>query len=198
MGSRTLFHCSLWHLFWLVVKVKVTQLCPTLCNPVDRSPPGSSVHGILQARILERFAILFSRGSSIPWDQIWVFRTAVKFFTIWATRETQLWLMVPIPYWLLINFQVIPAIEISFQALFPELTASNLLIVVTDLQFQISSSLWECLWVWWVVPSLNSPSSLLSWLHSHNPDPPYSCHSLPGCPNHPSGVPDIPRHLESL
>ena len=36
------------------VKVKVTQSCPTLCDPVDCSPPGSSVHGILQARILER------------------------------------------------------------------------------------------------------------------------------------------------
>ena len=43
---------------------EVTQLCPTLCNPVDCSPPGSSVHGILQARILEWVAISFSRGSS--------------------------------------------------------------------------------------------------------------------------------------
>ena len=34
------------------VKVLVSQLCPTLCNPMDGSPPGSSVHGILQARIL--------------------------------------------------------------------------------------------------------------------------------------------------
>ena len=42
----------------------VSQLCLTLCNPMDCSLPGSSVHGILQARILERVAILFSRGSS--------------------------------------------------------------------------------------------------------------------------------------
>ena len=41
---------------------EVAQLCPTLCNPVDCSPPGSSVHGILQARILEWVAISFSRG----------------------------------------------------------------------------------------------------------------------------------------
>ena len=40
---------------------EVAQLCPTLCDPVDYSPPGSSVHGILQARILERVAIFFSR-----------------------------------------------------------------------------------------------------------------------------------------
>ena len=50
-------------------KGSVTQLCPTLCNPMDGSPPGSSVHGILQARILEWVAIPFSRGSSQPRDQ---------------------------------------------------------------------------------------------------------------------------------
>ena len=48
------------------VKVKVTQSCPTLCDPMDCCPPGSSVHGILQARILECVAISFSRGSSWP------------------------------------------------------------------------------------------------------------------------------------
>ena len=45
---------------------EVSQLCQTLCNPVDCSPPGSSIHGILQARILEWVAISFSRGSSNP------------------------------------------------------------------------------------------------------------------------------------
>ena len=43
------------------VKVLVAQVCPTLCNPMHGSPPGSSVHGILQARILEWIAIPFSR-----------------------------------------------------------------------------------------------------------------------------------------
>ena len=51
-----------------VTKVKVkalaTQSCPTLCNPMDCNPPGSSVHGILQARILAWVVISFSRGSS--------------------------------------------------------------------------------------------------------------------------------------
>ena len=42
----------------------VTQSCSTLCDPIDYSPPGSSVYGILQARILEWIAIPFSRGSS--------------------------------------------------------------------------------------------------------------------------------------
>ena len=50
----------------VTVKTEVAQSCPTLCNPVDCSPPGSSVHGILQARILEWVAISFSRGSSDP------------------------------------------------------------------------------------------------------------------------------------
>ena len=68
-------------------KVKVTQLCPTLCDPVDYSPPGSSVHGILPAWILEWVAIPFSRGSSQPRDQTQVFCIAGRFFTVWATRE---------------------------------------------------------------------------------------------------------------
>ena len=48
------------------VRAKSCQLCPTLCNPMDCSPPGSSVHGILQARILEWVAMPSSRGSSQP------------------------------------------------------------------------------------------------------------------------------------
>ena len=43
---------------------EVTQLCPTLCNPMDCSLPGSSIHGIFQARVLAWVAISFSRGSS--------------------------------------------------------------------------------------------------------------------------------------
>ena len=50
------------------VKVKVVQLCLTLCDPMDCSLLGSSVHGILQNRILEWVAIPFSRGSSQPRD----------------------------------------------------------------------------------------------------------------------------------
>ena len=54
---------------------------------VDHSPPGTSVHGILQARILEWVTIPFSRGSSQPRDQTHVSHIAGKFFTIWDTRE---------------------------------------------------------------------------------------------------------------
>ena len=51
------------------VCVFVAQLCLTLCDSMDYSLPGSSVHGILQARVLEWAAISFSRGSSQPRDQ---------------------------------------------------------------------------------------------------------------------------------
>ena len=69
------------------IKVIVSQSCPTLCNPVDCSPPGSSVHGILWARILQWVDILFSRGSSPPRDQTWVSWSAGRDFTIWASRQ---------------------------------------------------------------------------------------------------------------
>ena len=75
------------------MKVKwseVAQSCPTLCNPMDCSSPGFSVHGILQARILEWVAISFSRGSSRPRDQTQVFCIAGRRFNIWATREAAL------------------------------------------------------------------------------------------------------------
>ena len=55
------------------VKVSVTQSCPTLCNPMSCSPPASSLHGILQARILEWVAIPFSKGSSQPRKQTCLF-----------------------------------------------------------------------------------------------------------------------------
>ena len=66
---------------WVLVWVLDAQLCPTLCNPMDWSPPGSSVHGILQGRILEWVAISFSRGSPQPKDRTQVFCTAGRFFT---------------------------------------------------------------------------------------------------------------------
>ena len=63
-------------------EVKVTQSCLTFCDPMDRSIPGFSVLGILQARILKWVAVPFSRGSSQPRGQTHVFRVAGRFFTI--------------------------------------------------------------------------------------------------------------------
>ena len=61
---------------------EVAQSCPTLCDPMDCHLPGSSVHGIFQARALEWVAISFSRGSSQPRDQTRVSRTAGSRFII--------------------------------------------------------------------------------------------------------------------
>ena len=66
---------------------QVAQSCPTLCNPVDCSLPGSSVHAIFQARILEWVAVSFSRGSSQLRDQTQVSCIVGRHFTVWATRE---------------------------------------------------------------------------------------------------------------
>ena len=85
---------SLYRNFWSEVKSsQVTQSCPTLCDPVDYSPPGSSVHGILQARILEWVAISFSRGSSWPKDRTQVSHIAGRCFNPWATRKAPEYIM---------------------------------------------------------------------------------------------------------
>ena len=68
---------------------EVAQSCPTLCDPMDYSLPGSSVSGIFQARILEWVAIPFSRRSARPRDWTRVSRTVGRRFTIWATREVE-------------------------------------------------------------------------------------------------------------
>ena len=81
-GPISLVSYPFWH-----VKVLVTQSCPALLNPMDDSLPRSSVHGILQARILESVAIPFSRGSSWPRDQTQVSHIVDRFFTVWAIRE---------------------------------------------------------------------------------------------------------------
>ena len=65
-------------------KVKVAQSCPTLWDPMDYT-----VHGILQARILEWVAFPFSRGSSQPRDEAEVSCIAGGFYTSWATRDAQ-------------------------------------------------------------------------------------------------------------
>ena len=62
------------------------QLCPTLCDTRDCSPPVSSIHGIFQARVLEWAAISFYWGSSQPRDRTRVSHVADRHFTIWATR----------------------------------------------------------------------------------------------------------------
>ena len=71
-----------------IVKVLIAQSCPTLCNPKDCSPPDSSVHGILQAKILQWVVIPFFRGSSGPRDQTWVSLSLFFFYQLEANHLT--------------------------------------------------------------------------------------------------------------
>ena len=73
--------------YYLWYESEVAQSCLTLCDLMDCSLPGSSVHGIFQARVLEWFAISFSGASSHPRDQTQVFRIVGRCFTIWTTRK---------------------------------------------------------------------------------------------------------------
>ena len=98
-GKNTGVGC---HFLFQCMKVKseseVTQSCPTLYDPMDCSLPSSSVHVILQARILEWVAISLSKGSFQPRDQTqvsYVSCIASKFFTVSATWE--------VPYKILIS-----------------------------------------------------------------------------------------------
>ena len=68
------------------VCVLVAQSCLTLCDPVNCSLPGSSVHGVVQARILEWVTIAFSRGSAQPRDRTQVSCIAGRFFIVWAAN----------------------------------------------------------------------------------------------------------------
>ena len=77
------YHWATWEV-QLQSEVKVAQSCLTLCNPKDYT-----VHGILQDRILEWVAFLFSRGSSQSRDWTQVSHSAGGFFTSWAIREAQ-------------------------------------------------------------------------------------------------------------
>ena len=68
---------------------EVIQSCLTFCDPMDYSPPVSSIHGNFQARILEWVAISFSKGSSQPRGRTLVSHIAGRLFIIWATRESR-------------------------------------------------------------------------------------------------------------
>ena len=72
---------------WKWKKQLAAQLYLTLYDPMDCSLPGSSVYGILQARILEWVATSFSRGSFQSRDQTWVSCIAGRLFNTWTTRE---------------------------------------------------------------------------------------------------------------
>ena len=92
--SQTLLHLYMGRLHvnkLACMCAKLVQSCPTLCDPMECNPPGSSVHGILQARIMDWIAMPSFRGSSPPRDQTQVSMSpalAGRFFTISMTWET--------------------------------------------------------------------------------------------------------------
>ena len=107
---------------------EVVQSCLTLCNPMDCSLPGSSLHGILQARVLEWVTSSFSRGSSWPRDRTWVSPIPGRHFNLWVTREA--WsLLVTYLYRLLYMCQS-QSSELSFPS-YPLLTISFFSVSVT-------------------------------------------------------------------
>ena len=82
------------HIYYVICVCVYAQSCLTLCNPMNCSPPGSSVHGILQARILEWVAISFSRGSSQPrvrHTSLAFPALAGRFFTTVSPRKPQIY-----------------------------------------------------------------------------------------------------------
>ena len=101
-NTQLIFHSNYLEFFFSgVAWLLVAPSCPTLCDPMDCSPPGSSVHGILQARILEWVTTPFSMRFSQPRDHTWVSRITGRFFTIWAIRRLE----IPILYalWLIVK-----------------------------------------------------------------------------------------------
>ena len=130
------FFNSLNHSTSLKVRVLVTQSYPSLCDPMDCSPPGSSVHGILQARILEWIAIPLSMGSSWSRDWTWVSCIAGWFFTDWATREEYICLRIgafipfkfkcPLTFKMIIDRYVLTAILLIVPWLFLKFSVSSL------------------------------------------------------------------------
>ena len=87
------------HCWFTESESEVFQSCPTLCDPMDCSLPGFSVHEILQARIMEWITISFSRGSSRPRDRTRVSRIGGICFNFWATREAHWFTEDPLNAW---------------------------------------------------------------------------------------------------
>ena len=152
----------------------VAQLCQTLCDPMDCSPPGFSVHGILQARILEGVAIPFSRRSSWPRDQPWSPALQADFLPLKPPGKPWLPMMGTEP-WLPCSLQGQPwgrfIIYVSFS--FLRCTPSKIIVTNFPGGFIVKGSTWHCrrheMWVWPLgredplEEGMATHSSLLAW-----------------------------------
>ena len=116
---------------------EVAQSCPTLCNPMDCSLPGSSVHGIFQAIVLEWIAISFSRGSSQPRDRTRVSRIIDRRFTVWATSQKG---TIKQRYWEAERRQTKPTVQWGGQRMF---------LVGEKKLGKRSLERWNALWFFW-------------------------------------------------
>ena len=141
---RVAFWFASLRAFLTLVCVLVMQSCPTLCDPMDCSPLSSSVHGILQARVLEWIAIPFSRWSSLPRDRTQVScvsSTADWFLTSEPLRE------------LLCGRTLSLTLELCFYQLW-EPPGFLLPISCIDFyycHFQVSLTFWSPLWVRFII-----------------------------------------------
>ena len=142
------------------------QLCPTLCDPRDCSSPGSSVHGILQARILEWVAMPSFRGSSRPRDKThvcFVFCITGGFFTTEPPGKTSVEITTTQPI-AQVKIQGAPSIPSSLSSPHPNAKLHHLLLRNT-------SPICPCLSIPWLMPRCRPPSVFIS--------PPFSTALVP-------------------
>ena len=129
-----------------------------LCDPMDCSPPGSSVHGIFRAWVLEWVAISFSRGSSQPRDRTRVSHILGRCFTVWATREV-------LPRQLKENIQHLGELQVCF-SVGVKLDLAVLLALSLAQRVSLGQAIYS---VWWLgglsccCAQLTSGSSVLRW-----------------------------------
>ena len=142
---------------------EVAQSCPTLCDPMDCSLSGSSVHGIFQARLLEWIAISFSMGSSQLRNWTWVSRTAGRRFTVWATREAPWyhWSSIIILVIFFHSFIIFFSVRNVFKLYLCILALNNCPRIRTSKVMPFSTV--HCSWIHWVLTSVPLVSTPTFW-----------------------------------
>ena len=114
---------------------EVTQSCLTLCNPMDCSPPGSSIHGIFQARLLECVAISFSRGASWPGIEPASPASAGTFFTTEPSRKPHIYIYILFHFfslWFITGCWIWFPVPYSRPLLFIRLVGSSLYLLIPN------------------------------------------------------------------
>ena len=110
-GSSHFLHGILWRTFLMS---EVAQSCPTLCDPMDCSPPGSSIHGILQARILEWVAISFSYAFGVISKNLLHNSRLRRFTSAFSSKSLWSHIFVFDPLW--INFCILCEVRVQLHS----------------------------------------------------------------------------------